>query len=348
MAANPKPVPTDISEEYYQIGERILDSFPKYRPPLDLFFYVEKVMQLIPYSRKGARLSNEQVEEVQQHCRDGNLFVSRADRAVYSEHISKQLDLILVDRNLKEGEIVTISLRALEERLEEVVNQPVQQFFTALHEDVAVVTEYLWEDKFRLKLFLKRLWSGRHSMVHQGVNTFVVGLWLLIGAKGSDLKRPFFNDAALGLLIHDIGMSKIPAFIRDKSKPLTPDERSKIPPHPLMGAQILRKTELYNDTVVDAILSHHERLDGSGYPQKKTDISMLGRIAGVADAFSAMIQCRPYAPAMGLREAAQALFEDSKRFDTKLSSVILAASVSGELAANSGEEATTDPRKGPL
>ena len=337
MAAKGKAVPCDISEEYYQIGASILESFPKYRPPLDLFVYDEKVTQLVPYSRKGTRISNEQVEEIHRECRDGNLFVSRADHAVYSAHIIKQLDLILVDANLKESEIVNICYRALEERLADVINQPVQQFFVALRNDIAVVTEYLWEDKYRIKRFLKKLRRGEHSVVTQGVNTFVIGLWLLMGAKGSELKRTFFDDAALGLLVHDIGMSKIPAFIRDKNRPLTPDEKNKIPTHPLAGAQMLRKTEFFTETVLDPIVSHHERLDGSGYPQKRTEISMLGRIAAVADAYAAMILVRPYAPAMGIREAAQVLFEDAKRFDTKFSSAILGAVVAGDLATTDEE-----------
>ena len=82
-------IPDNIAEEYYQISQEILSSFPKYRPPVDLFQFRADIAQLYPYSRKGARLSNEQVEEIQQLCESGDLFVSRTDHPIYSEHIVK-------------------------------------------------------------------------------------------------------------------------------------------------------------------------------------------------------------------------------------------------------------------
>ena len=105
-------IPDNIAEEYYQISQEILSSFPKYRPPVDLFQFRADIAQLYPYSRKGARLSNEQVEEIQQLCESGDLFVSRTDHPIYSEHIVKQVDLVLLDGNLKESECADIIIRA--------------------------------------------------------------------------------------------------------------------------------------------------------------------------------------------------------------------------------------------
>ena len=97
-----REIPQNINEEYYQISTEILSSFPKYRPPVDLFTFRDDIGVLAPYSRKGVRLSNEQVEEVAQLCSTGDLFVSRTDHPIYSRHIVKQLDLVLQDHNLKE------------------------------------------------------------------------------------------------------------------------------------------------------------------------------------------------------------------------------------------------------
>ena len=105
-------IPDNISEEYYQINQAILASFPKYRPPLDLFRLKEEIGQLQVYSKKGTRLTNEQVEEIHALCAEGDLFVSRADHPIYSQHIVKQLDLVLVDQDLKDGEVADIILRA--------------------------------------------------------------------------------------------------------------------------------------------------------------------------------------------------------------------------------------------
>lgn len=103
-------VPMNINEEYYQISGEILSSFPKFRPPVDLFRFREDIAVLAPYCVKGSRLSTEQVDEVAQLCANGDLFVSRSDHHIYSRHIVKQLDLVLQDNNLKEAEIADICM----------------------------------------------------------------------------------------------------------------------------------------------------------------------------------------------------------------------------------------------
>ena len=125
MAAQKRDVPQNINEEYYQISSEILSSFPKYRPPVDLFTFREDICVLAPYCRKGDRLTNAQVEELAKLCAEGSLFVSRSDHPIYSRHIVKQLDLVLQDRNLKEAEIVEICIRALVMRYSEFYAQPV-------------------------------------------------------------------------------------------------------------------------------------------------------------------------------------------------------------------------------
>ncbi|NCB23030.1 MAG: HD family phosphohydrolase, partial [Deltaproteobacteria bacterium] len=77
-------VPMNINEEYYQISGEILSSFPKFRPPVDLFSFREDIAVLAPYCLKGARLSSDQVEEVANLCAAGDLFVSRSDHPIYS------------------------------------------------------------------------------------------------------------------------------------------------------------------------------------------------------------------------------------------------------------------------
>lgn len=320
-------LPDNVSEEYYQIGESILGSFPKYRPPLDFFVFNEKVMQLIPYSRKGQRLSNEQVEEVAALCADGNLFVSRADHHVYSKHIVKQLDLVLVDKNLKQSEIVSICAEAMHQRVRDFFEQPVKNQLDYLNSDLRVVTEYLWQDRYRFKLFLKKLWGGPYSLVRHSTNCLFIGMWLLNEMKGKDLTRKMLDEAALGFVIHDVGMSKIPGFILTKTKPLTPDEKAKIPPHVLVGASIIRKLDVVSDVVDEIVLQHHERLDGSGYPQHTRDLTPLGKVSAVVDSFSAMIQEKPYAAAKDPMTAAKELGTERTLYDSVSSGGLLSGIV---------------------
>ncbi len=328
-------VPGNISEEYYQISEAILTSFPKYRPPLDLFRLKEDIGQLQLFFRKGDRLSNEQVEQVLTLCKEGDLFVSRADHPVYSQHIVKQLDLVLVDQNLKEGEVADITLRALGLRLADFFDQPVKPLFDLLYADLMVVTEYFWQDKHRLRLYMRRLHTGEYSLINHALNTFAVGIWLLSMTQGEEMRRKDLDRAALGFLLLDAGMAKVPSFITTKTTALKPDEKDKILPHPLVGIKVLQKLELAFDEVKDIVLDHHERLDGSGYPRKISgeSISRLGRLAAVADSFAAMIQNRPYGPAKAPVDAARELANDKAHYDTRFTTPLLTAFVTNAFAA---------------
>lgn len=321
-----------VEEDYYQISEAVLSSFPKYRLPLDLFTVDEKVRQLMQFYKRGSRLSNEQVEEVLELCRTGNLFVSRKDHPIYAEHIIKQLDLVLVDENLKPGEVADIIIRALEVKLTDFFSQPVKPVFLPLYEDCLVLTEYLWNDRYRSKMFMRRLHTGEHSLPRHTINSLSVGLWLFINDKGDGMTRKELDSLALGLLLHDVGMTKVPPFILSKTTPLKPDERDKIPGHVLAGMQVIQKMDLVAEESKAACLEHHERLDGSGYPQRKKELSVAGSIAAVADSFSAMIQQRAYAEAKSPKEASHELSTDP-RYDRRFAGALHTALVTDAFKA---------------
>lgn len=316
-------VPANINEEYYQISPEILGSFPKFRPPVDLFVFREDIAVLAPYSRKGVRLTGEQVEELAALCADGNLFVSRSDHPIYSRHIVRQLDLVLQDHNLKEAEIANICVHALYLRYGEFYAQPVKALFEPLHRDVMVVTEYLSQDPKRINAFMRRLFR-RHEPAKHAVNSMIVGLWIWLQHQ-ADVQRKDLDRMALALLIHDIGMSKVPPFLVDKKGALKPEEREKVWQHSLLGVKIMQKMDMVYDELVRICFEHHERMDGSGYPQriKEGQVPPAVALAAVADSFSAMITERSYAPAKEPMEAARELSEDA-RYDTALARTLLA------------------------
>ncbi|MBD5627232.1 MAG: HD domain-containing protein [Desulfovibrio sp.] len=316
-------VPANINEEYYQISPEILGSFPKYRPPVDLFVFREDIAVLAPYSRKGTRLTNEQVEELAELCAEGNVFVSRSDHPIYSRHIVRQLDLVLQDHNLKEAEIANICVHALYLRYAEFYAQPVKALFDPLYRDVQVVTEYLAQDPKRINAFMRRLFR-RHDPAKHAVNSMIVGLWLWLQNPG-DHDRKDLDRMALALLVHDIGMSKVPPFLLDKKGALKPEEREKVWQHSLLGVKIMQKMEMAYDALLHICFEHHERMDGSGYPQriKAGQVPPGAALAAVADSFSAMITERSYASAKEPMDAARELAED-QRYDTSMARTLLA------------------------
>ncbi|MBQ4132497.1 MAG: HD domain-containing protein [Desulfovibrionaceae bacterium] len=319
----------------------MLESFPKYRLPLPVFRYRDDVAQLQMFIARDQRMSNEQVEEVHNLAREGDLFVSRVDYPIYSKHIIKQLDLILSDRNLKEGEIAYICVEALNARLKDYLDQPVKIVADKLYADTLVLTEYLMADPYRIKTFLNRL-SREHSLAAHSVNTMIIGLWMLFNSKKDEkaVERKELDRYALALLMHDAGMSKVPSFILQKTTPLKPEEKDKITQHALMGAKMVQKLDLGWDELVQAAFEHHERMDGSGYPRKlKGDqISKIGRICAIADSFCAMIAARPYAEAKEPLAASQEIAADA-RYDPRYSSLIRNALITQEIALKAPEKA---------
>jgi hypothetical protein len=308
-------IPDALNQEFYQINLDILESFSKYRPPLNLFRFKEDVARIMPYCQGGERLSNEKVEELAQLVEEGLIFVSRDDHPVYVKHISYQLDLVLVDKNLRESEIADIFTQALTRRLGEFFDQPVAPVFAKLWTDILVLTEYLYRDIHRVRALTKRL-HAEHSLEKHSFNCGVMGLAVYAKTKGQqfeagEIKRKFFDHLAVGLFVHDLGMSKVPAFIREKDKPLTPDERGKVQRHTQIGYEMLTKLDLRFEEIEACVSEHHERLNGSGYPQKKTGVlTEPGRLCALVDSYCAMVAKRIYAEAMEPMKAAALLAQD--------------------------------------
>jgi len=105
-------------------------------------------------------------------------------------------------------------------------------------------------------------------------------------------------------MIHDIGKINIPASILARPGKISDIEYDMIKTHSQVGYNIVRRIE-FPFPIADIILQHHERLDGSGYPEglKGNDIVLEAKILAVADVVEAMSSYRPYRPALGMDKA---------------------------------------------
>lgn len=104
--------------------------------------------------------------------------------------------------------------------------------------------------------------------------------------------------------LHDVGFILIPSGILNKPDILSDEERAVVRQHPILGAEILKNIE-FPWPVAEIVLQHHERLDGSGYPQglKGGDILLEARILAVADVMESMLSPRPWRGALELDTA---------------------------------------------
>ncbi len=110
------------------------------------------------------------------------------------------------------------------------------------------------------------------------------------------LTNQMLNDIGLAGLLHDIGKVAIPIEIINKPQKLSPEEFDIVKMHPVHAANHLRERNLVNQNVYRGIVGHHEKLDGSGYPNKLrgTEIHPYARILAVADVYDALTSNRPY------------------------------------------------------
>jgi putative nucleotidyltransferase with HDIG domain len=124
-------------------------------------------------------------------------------------------------------------------------------------------------------------------------------------------------------LLHDVGKMAVPAEILSKPGKINQSEFNIIKTHANIGYAILEKID-FPWPVARAILQHHERLDGSGYPGglKADEITLEAKILGVADVVEAMSSHRPYRPALGLECA---LEEIQKRRGMLYDEIVVAA-----------------------
>ena len=99
-------------------------------------------------------------------------------------------------------------------------------------------------------------------------------------------------------LLHDIGKLAVPDEILSKPGPLTDDEWLVVQRHPVVGSELLHAISPGLDPVADAVRAHHERWDGSGYPDGLVgvDIPLAGRVVAIGDVFDALTHPRSYRP----------------------------------------------------
>lgn len=134
---------------------------------------------------------------------------------------------------------------------------------------------------------------------------------LMIGlANQLKLDKNQVKLAGHGGLLHDLGKAFMPLDILNKPGPLTDAEFDLVKEHPVLGAKALDRNNV-SDEVYDVVLHHHEKMDGSGYPDglKGSNISLFAKMAACCDVYDAVTSIRayknPWAPAYAIQKMAR-------------------------------------------
>lgn len=172
-------------------------------------------------------------------------------------------------------------------------------------------------DYFR-RVVVDEAYLYKHS-VNVAILSMIIGKWL-------NLKPHIQDNLAVSGLLHDIGKTKIAPEIINKSGELTTEEFDQIKHHTIYGYEILSQATGVSSEIMDGVLYHHERIDGSGYPEGRSssDIPLYAKVIGVADVFDAITENKIYRAKISVYAAARVLKTESfNKLEPKVTEVFL-------------------------
>jgi HD-GYP domain-containing protein (c-di-GMP phosphodiesterase class II) len=139
--------------------------------------------------------------------------------------------------------------------------------------------------------------SSSDRLLQHSVNATVLAITLAIDMR---LPPDLLIPLATGMMFHDIGMTLLPDSLTGKAKRHTPDEVQALREHPRLGFEHLIRIDAVGSVAANIVLRHHEAIDGSGYPDGLggDKVSILARIAAVAEVYDSLTSVRLAAPAV--------------------------------------------------
>ncbi|MCU0844158.1 MAG: HD-GYP domain-containing protein [Spirochaetes bacterium] len=181
----------------------------------------------------------------------------------------------------------------------------------------------LMEEDNNIVLFLYGLEEGKNYLVAHSVNVTFYALLIGTALKYTQDK---IRELALGTLLIDAGMVKMPAYIAYKQSNLSDHEFNLIKTHPLHGYRLIKQLGKIREKSALVGLQHHEYFDGKGYPRglKGNQIDEYARIAAIADSYEAQISSRSYREKQSFYHAMKNLLSSGvNRFDPVILRVFL-------------------------
>ncbi|MGX5219087.1 MULTISPECIES: HD-GYP domain-containing protein [Pseudomonas] len=152
------------------------------------------------------------------------------------------------------------------------------------------------------------------------MHSVAVSALMIALAQELELPAELVKEAGIAGLLHDIGKMAIPDSILNKPGSLSEAEFNRVRSHPAAGHAMLLHNPLISPQVLDVCLSHHEKMDGSGYPNKTQgqDISLFARMGAVCDVYDAITSDRPYKKGWDPAESIRKMAEWQGHFDAQV------------------------------
>lgn len=283
----------------------------------------EKNESLLP---EGTKLTQERIEALKRR----DVFVLNVTRESYQE-VEAEGEGSGID--FSDEELEQLAEDVLEDHQEE--KQELEEERREFYQDAINFTRVLFDDvqaergiavqdvrdqvEEMIKLLseqreetlkMTRIRNDSNYLLSHTVNVTLLALHI---GRELEFSRNELVELGIGCMLHDIGMTSIPDKLLEKEGPLTDREFEVIQSHPLFREDLLEETSELSYFARSVVLQHHERMDGSGYPEglKNGEISKLARVAAVADSYEAMVSPRVYRDRKTSYEAMQIIIQEA-------------------------------------
>jgi putative nucleotidyltransferase with HDIG domain len=250
----------------------------------------------ILYCKSDAAFDGEQ-KEMLVRKNINKLFIGKEDQQKYSEYLESNLKNILDDERIEPKEKAQIVYDTATNMLQDVFKEPRLKNIERSKTFAYNMVDYILRDG-RAAYNLLKITSHHYYTYTHSVNVATIGS---LFAKNLGLSERDMKTFCTGMLLHDLGKTKIHPDILNKKGALTDSEFSEVRRHPEMGVAVLRESGDFLNEEYSIIMQHHENCDGSGYPLglKKEDIHYSSRMVRIVDIYDALTTQRSYsAPQM--------------------------------------------------
>ena len=306
----------DVSVEYIPVTLNAIRVDTSVGCDLYIQNHINKEIQYVLYCSGKNVVKSDKIEELQEH-QIKTLFIRKEDKKIYLKYVESSLKNIINDDRVDIKEKSHIVYDVAKNIMADVFEDPRSGEHVERSKDwVSNTIDLVVRSKDSFSSMMSMISHDYYTYTHS-VNVSVLGLLFTkyLGIDGDEMQ--VFGT---GLLLHDVGKTQIDFEIINKKERLNEEEFARIKMHVEIGAEILRQTGCAGNTSFFAIMQHHEKHNGKGYPNglRGDEIHKHGKIAGIIDVYDALTTKRSYSDARKPFEALKIMNREMEgSFDDK-------------------------------
>jgi len=254
------------------------------------------------YKPVGLKLSEMRINE---ELYPEKLYLKRIDKLRGIREVQKEFNQQL-KKDIQSNNAISLK-NTLVSIVQETFSEPRSGSIEGILETVDIlISDFTSETEVIKNLF--RVSNKDYTTVLHSINVMALSIGY---AQNENFSKTEKRILGLCALLHDVGKTKISSEILRAPRKLNEREFKEMKAHTFYGYKILSKCKIFNDEIKLTALQHHEKLDGSGYPNKDANISRMAQIIGIIDCYEALTNDdRPYRDSMAPLKALTLLKDD--------------------------------------